>query len=337
MARLSTSDYKKILDIIDIIYSVPDANAMFRTVCDKLTDFIRIYSAVFAPTDPETGEYYFTGYEVYNAAEGAMALYLDYYGALDPFIACNWYKNMNTAGQNTEIVPGRTFKQSEFACDFLLPMNIFHILAASLVCQGDKVGTCGFHRHKKEAAFGEREKKILNIILPHMAGAVRNLRMMSPIELEKEPIGIIVFGEDGRRLYVNDAARRALKEIPPESIPDPGLSPEPVFFKNGPHAFRIRTMPFGMPFKKGGNVKIMLLEPCPPRHKFNSKLDDLGLSRREKDITALAVQGHSNREIAERLFICEQTVKDHLHHIFGKLEIRRRSELAARALGLRPS
>ncbi len=49
----------------------------------------------------------------------------------------------------------------------------------------------------------------------------------------------------------------------------------------------------------------------------------------------LAIQGYSNREIAERSFICEQTVKDHLHSIFGKLEIKSRGELSAKVLGLR--
>ena len=38
-----------------------------------------------------------------------------------------------------------------------------------------------------------------------------------------------------------------------------------------------------------------------------------GLSRREQEIALLALRGLSNREIADRLFICEQTVKDHLY------------------------
>ncbi|MGB5196104.1 MAG: helix-turn-helix transcriptional regulator [Candidatus Deferrimicrobium sp.] len=55
----------------------------------------------------------------------------------------------------------------------------------------------------------------------------------------------------------------------------------------------------------------------------------------ETEIAVLAIQGYSNREIAERSFICEQTVKNHLHSIFGKLEIKSRGELSAKVLGLR--
>lgn len=55
-----------------------------------------------------------------------------------------------------------------------------------------------------------------------------------------------------------------------------------------------------------------------------------GLSRREQEITLLAIGGLSNREIANRLFICEQTVKDHLYTTYTKLAIHRRSQLAIR-------
>ena len=59
------------------------------------------------------------------------------------------------------------------------------------------------------------------------------------------------------------------------------------------------------------------------------------LTARQLEVLELVAGGHSNREIAERSFICEQTVKDHLHAIFEKLEVRSRGELTAKVLGLR--
>ena len=56
------------------------------------------------------------------------------------------------------------------------------------------------------------------------------------------------------------------------------------------------------------------------------------LSDREKEIVQLVAQGFRNKEIGEKLFISEQTVKNHLHNIFDKLGVSDRLELALYAI-----
>ena len=56
------------------------------------------------------------------------------------------------------------------------------------------------------------------------------------------------------------------------------------------------------------------------------------LSHREKEIVQLVAQGCRNREMGEKLFISEQTVKNHLHNIFDKLGVSDRLELALYAI-----
>ena len=56
------------------------------------------------------------------------------------------------------------------------------------------------------------------------------------------------------------------------------------------------------------------------------------LSAREQEIVALVSQGYRNREMAEKMFISEQTVKNHLHNIFDKLAVSDRLELALYAI-----
>jgi DNA-binding NarL/FixJ family response regulator len=56
------------------------------------------------------------------------------------------------------------------------------------------------------------------------------------------------------------------------------------------------------------------------------------LSQREREIVALVAQGFKNKEMAEKMFISEQTVKNHLHNIFDKLGVSDRLELALYAI-----
>jgi DNA-binding CsgD family transcriptional regulator len=62
-----------------------------------------------------------------------------------------------------------------------------------------------------------------------------------------------------------------------------------------------------------------------------SALDSLaathGITRREQEIVELIVQGKSNKEIEELLFISVHTVKNHVYNIFRKLGVTRRGQL----------
>jgi DNA-binding NarL/FixJ family response regulator len=53
------------------------------------------------------------------------------------------------------------------------------------------------------------------------------------------------------------------------------------------------------------------------------------LSHREKQMLGLVVLGYTNRQIADKLYVAESTVKTHLSSAFAKLDARSRAEAAA--------
>ena len=57
------------------------------------------------------------------------------------------------------------------------------------------------------------------------------------------------------------------------------------------------------------------------------------LTRREKDVATLVIQGYRNAEVAERLYLSVRTVEGHIYRIFEKLGISKRDELTAERLG----
>ena len=56
------------------------------------------------------------------------------------------------------------------------------------------------------------------------------------------------------------------------------------------------------------------------------KLQSLGITPRELEILELIAQGLSNKEIAEKVFVSENTVKTHSSRVFDKLGARRRTQ-----------
>jgi len=68
------------------------------------------------------------------------------------------------------------------------------------------------------------------------------------------------------------------------------------------------------------------------------RLRELSITRRELEILELMAQGMSNREIAEKLFVSENTVKTHSSRLFDKLSAKRRTQAVqiGKTLGLIP-
>ena len=71
--------------------------------------------------------------------------------------------------------------------------------------------------------------------------------------------------------------------------------------------------------------------------KARAELGAIGGRRRESELTAaerrvatLAAEGRTNREVAAALFVGERTVETHLSHIYAKLGVRSRTELAVK-------
>jgi DNA-binding CsgD family transcriptional regulator len=54
------------------------------------------------------------------------------------------------------------------------------------------------------------------------------------------------------------------------------------------------------------------------------------LTSRERDVASLVVEGLTNREISDRLFVTEKTIETHLASIFSKLDVRSRTDVASR-------
>lgn len=67
----------------------------------------------------------------------------------------------------------------------------------------------------------------------------------------------------------------------------------------------------------------------------NKKISKLGISKREYEVLIEISKGLSNKEIAQKLFVTESTIKTHVSNLLLKLESKRRTQAIKKAKELR--
>jgi DNA-binding CsgD family transcriptional regulator len=84
--------------------------------------------------------------------------------------------------------------------------------------------------------------------------------------------------------------------------------------------------------------KEVMVSAAVPFALNDERLRELGVTPRELEILELIANGMSNREIAEKLFVSENTVKTHSSRLFDKLGAKRRTQAVqlGKELGLIP-
>ena len=94
---------------------------------------------------------------------------------------------------------------------------------------------------------------------------------------------------------------------------------------------------FGLKFTRTKETVVVKEVPVLTREFVmdRERLDQLGITAREFEILELIAGGMSNREIAEKLFVSENTVKTHSSRLFDKLSAKRRTQAVQIAKQLR--
>jgi ATP/maltotriose-dependent transcriptional regulator MalT len=85
-------------------------------------------------------------------------------------------------------------------------------------------------------------------------------------------------------------------------------------------------------------IKEVAIPTAEPFSVNEEQQRQLGITKRELEILALIAEGLSNREIAGKLFVSENTVKTHLSRLFDKLSAKRRTQAVqiGKEIGLIP-
>jgi DNA-binding CsgD family transcriptional regulator len=255
----------------------------------------------------------------------------------------------------SDFLPRRRFHRLALYNEFFRPLRAEYQMAVTLPAPAPL--SVGIALSRSRTDFSDRERRLLNLLRPHLIQAYRNAESVTHMRgqqavtgeaLDALPYGLIVLTRDGHARPVNAAAVRMVaayfgsplrgEDRLPEDLERwvghqvaadagtnaPGRPRTPLVIGRGGHDLIVRLI-------GAANERRLLLEErtsAPAPHS----LMPLGLTRREADVMVWLIQGRTNAEIAATLGTSPYTVIKHLQHIFAKLGVRTRTAAAARVL-----
>jgi DNA-binding CsgD family transcriptional regulator len=201
----------------------------------------------------------------------------------------------------------------------------------------------GMALNRPRRDFTARDRQVLNALRPHLLQAYRNAhlverltRALAAVEQLTHEHGeaLIVLDQRGMKEYATHGAERLMAQWFPRrehgsaTLPveltrlledrDPSLPAWPLVFSDERRRLTIQRLP--TPDGRGAALVLSEL----PIDRPLAQLGRLGLTPRQAQAAALAVEGHANAAIGHRLGISPRTVEKHLERAFERLGVRGR-------------
>jgi NarL family two-component system response regulator LiaR len=156
---------------------------------------------------------------------------------------------------------------------------------------------------------------LMDLVMPHMDGITATQQVLA-LDLGTKVIALTSFSEDDKVFPAIQAGASSylLKNVSPDVL-----------------AEAIRAVHRGEARLHPDITRKLMQQVSQPRNtpQENSSSE---LTEREKEVLCLVANGNNNREIAQKLYISENTVKTHVSNILGKLGLEQRTQLVLYAI-----
>lgn len=156
---------------------------------------------------------------------------------------------------------------------------------------------------------------LMDLVMPHMDGITATQQVVA-LDLGTKVIALTSFSEDDKVFPAIQAGASSylLKNVSPDAL-----------------AEAIRAVHRGEARLHPDITRKLMQQVSQP--KITAQENSLGeLTEREVEVLRLVAGGSNNREIAEQLFISENTVKTHVSNILSKLGLEQRTQLVLYAI-----
>lgn len=234
------------------------------------------------------------------------------------------------------------------ACTALRVGGYYHSLEAPVVVSGVLYGTMNFARTDGHPPFSDIDLVSARMASEQLGLATeRALRYETTDQratvledvLDRVPQALVVTDLDAHVIFRNRAARNDTPIANGSGLVDESIIEAMSEFRRfGKRVYtrvawdrqtkkQVVVKSFRLPDRD--DAAMTLVFACADASAVNLPVWDV-LSKREQEIAELVSQGLTNKQIAVRAFVSENTVKQHLKRVFSKTDVRNRAELMQR-------
>jgi DNA-binding CsgD family transcriptional regulator len=350
MVELTATDLEGVLLAAQLVSTAQDPSVFSQLAIEQVARLLPSEVVTFNEIDPATGQLNFlsipSSYPFPPGTEQHLIALAEQHPLIDYYV----HSSDGSAKKISDFWSQAQFRASALYELVYQPMELEYQMSITLrTLHSNVVAIVASRSH---VDFSERDRAVLNALRPHFVQAWysardhHRLRMLlnSTIgALVDSDVGLIALSDPPQELTAG-----ALATLYRHFGPPTASSPWPVQVEQWMIAQRSRfsssdgvKLLTPLRVENGGRRMVLryleelgtspgavLLQEQTSRPTQQS-LESLGLSAREAEVTAFAINGATNSSIGDTMYISSATVKKHLENVYAKLGVKGRGELAA--------
>lgn len=285
-----------------------------------------------------------------QAPQGLVADYNDTGAETDPVLTSSLRRG--TPIDNSRAISDRTW-QSSPTFEVLRAHGLHHSLVAAIWGNRGVLGALYLARKEGAEPFATQDLVDIELAQRHVSASLERAIHQAELHRQVALVGYafdqleaaVVVADESGVLFESEEARRLreagpvvaghIDELVAMNVEEMGRSGRRVIDRfalidlpgdGGQGSFGTQRLNVRSTMSPGGLDAVVSYLYLQDRDR-HPPVDGSPLSAREREIVVWVAQGLTNRQIAERAFVSENTVRQHLKRIFRKLDVRNRAQL----------
>jgi DNA-binding CsgD family transcriptional regulator len=342
-----------------LCYAGLDSSTLLREVAERLRRLVPFETYCAQSNDPLSGLLTYVGHDGV-LGDKEVRLFLEHvYFEEELDAQRRMVQSRLPVALLSEVTGGkleRAMRCREITAPIGLGYEVFSICSVGQA----QWGGLDLMRERGRPDFDAPEVTLLHRIIPHLSSGLKAAVLREQASAEPGAAstpGVLVLDDRGRVVQHTESAERWLRDFGDladgwqegEGLPAPvwmmvgavrkALKPETDRDANGVPSIRVQTRSGRWLTFHGARTEphpgrrdetMVIIEPSRPQELAWLRVSAYGLSKRERAVLDLVVQGASTREISRALYISEYTVQEHLSNAFDKVGVRGRRALIKR-------